>query len=129
MNNKEIIKQVFREVFETRNFNESKIVELFHENYTQHVDGKKLSLQDFIAHIKKLKEELSSVKIIFDHIVCEDDSVCTVHRALGVKKSGVEVHAKVIAYFKLKDGKVLLCDELTHMVKGEEEDRDLGSRL
>ena len=35
--------------------------------------------------------------------------------------------AHVIAEFRLRDGKIVSCDELTHLLSGGERDRDLGS--
>ena len=46
----------------------------------------------------------------------------------GDKYSGGKVKAKVIALFVIKDNKIVLCDELTHVIAGSSEDRDLGSR-
>ena len=36
---------------------------------------------------------------------------------------------KVIAEFRLRDNKVYYCDELTHMLEGDDKDKDLGSTV
>ena len=39
-----------------------------------------------------------------------------------------KIRAKVIAVFEFKDQKLISCDELTHLIEGSNDDRDMGSR-
>ena len=52
----------------------------------------------------------------------------TNHHATALKPDGSEVKMHVIAEFRVRDGKIYYCDELTHMLSGSESDKDLGSR-
>lgn len=36
--------------------------------------------------------------------------------------------AQVNALMQIEDGKIVLCDELTHIIHGDASDKDLGSR-
>jgi ketosteroid isomerase-like protein len=42
------------------------------------------------------------------------------------KKDGTAVRFQVIAFYRLRDGKITNVRELTHMMQGAEGDRDMG---
>lgn len=99
------------------------------KSYIQHVDGKTLNYDDYVAHHIKLKQTVSDIQVEFDHMVAKGNKVATVHRARATKKDGSVIKVKVNALFEFNDdGKLILCDELTHLIEGDEDDRDLGSR-
>jgi len=125
---KNLLKKIFSDIFEADNFDEKVIHKYFHLEYKQHVDGKILNFDQFVDHMKAIKDTLDSVKIYFEHLIEENDSVCSVHYAEGKKKDGNIVKAKVIAFFKFEQDKLILCDEMTHLVEGNTEDEDMGSR-
>ena len=57
-----------------------------------------------------------------------DSALHTHHHVKVDKKSGQRSEIAVMARFTLASGRILRCDELTHLLVGEREDRDLGSR-
>lgn len=125
---KAFIKEAFSEVFENMNSTEKMYAKYFSPNYVQYVDGKRLNYHDFVDHMKALKSTLKSAKITFKYMVVEGDKIATVHMAEGIKKDGKFVESQVNALFQIKNRKIVLCDELTHLIKGDEADRNLGSR-
>ena len=128
MDIKKLVKSAFREVLEEKGYAEEKITEYFHPEYMQYVDGKTIDYPTFVLHIKKLKSTLDHVSIEFVHMIAEDNKVCSVHIARGSKVDGSEFETKVIAYMEVYEERIILCDELTFMMQGNESDRDLGSR-
>jgi ketosteroid isomerase-like protein len=125
---KQFVKEIFKNTIENMDATEETYAKYFSKDYVQYVDGKTLKYNDFIAHINALKNVLKSAKITFKHMIVEEDTVATVHLVDAVKKDGGIIEAQVNALFRIKDKKVILCDELTHLIKGEKSDRDLGSR-
>ncbi|WP_420963666.1 nuclear transport factor 2 family protein [Brucella sp. IR073] len=103
--------------------------ELLTPDYIQRVDGKEIDYAGFISHIEALRTHLASVDITFQHIVTDGRSAATVHLVDAVKTSGQRSRFKVIAYYQFRGKRVCLIDELTHLIEGEAEDRDLGSRV
>lgn len=128
MDYKKLVQEAFRDVFENDKFSEKVISKYFHPEYKQYVDGKELNYKQFLDHMKHLKEAIYSAKINFHHLISENNGVCSVHTASGLKHNGTSVKAKVIAYFEIKDERIVLCDELSYMIEGDEQDRDLASR-
>lgn len=126
--NKQLIKNMFHDVFEDTNASEITYEKYFSKDYVQYVDGKTLNYDDFVNHMRALKSALKSAKITFKYIVGEGDKVATIHIAQGIKKNGGTVETQVNAFFQIKNNKIILCDELTRLIKGEETDKDLGSR-
>jgi ketosteroid isomerase-like protein len=128
LDNKSLVRTAFREVFEENDFSESTISKYFHQNYKQIADGNQLNYEKFVKHMKELKKAIHSMKFDFQHLVSEGNAVCSVHIASGRKSDGQVVETKIIAYFEIKDGKIFYCDELSHLLTGDESDRDLASR-
>lgn len=125
--NKALIKSSFSALFDKLEDNEEVVSQFFDKDYKQIVDGKELDYQGFIQHIKVLFSRLKSCRIEFEHIVAEGDKVCTIHYPIAVNKNGSAIKVQVNALFQIRDNKIILCHELTHLLEGEEKDRNLGS--
>jgi len=67
------------------------------------------------------------LELNFEQLFAEGNDVCSVHWVNVAKKDGSVAQLKVIAHFKLQDDKIILCDELTRLISGGEEDAKLGS--
>lgn len=122
--------QLVRQVFETlSDFNRpaEDMLCFFTEDYKQLVDGKELGLDDFIVHIKALRQKLKALDIDIQHIVTSPDAAATVHIAHVTRDSGEKSHIKVVAFYSFRDGKIAFVDELTHLLEGAESDKKLGS--
>lgn len=125
---KQFIKEVFANVVENMNATEETYAHYFSKDYIQHVDGKTLNYDQFVAHMKIQKTLIQSAKITFRYLIVEGDKVATLHLVNAVKKDGSLIEAQVNAIFEIENKKVILCDELTYLIKGEKSDKDLGSR-
>ncbi len=124
---KQFIQAAFNNVLENLPLADSVCDKYFSKNYIQYVDGKKLNYDDFILHLKMLQLKMKSIKITFKHIIVEDDKVATLHIVDGIKNDGEEVKVQVNALMQVQEGKIILCDELTHLIQGQASDKDLGS--
>ncbi len=125
---KKFIKEVFVNLIENRNADEETFAKYFSKEYIQYVDGKVLDYDHFVAHMKALASTIKSAKVTFKHIVAENDKITTIHRVNATKHDDSQVEVQVNALFQIKDNKIILCDELTYLIKGEKSDKDLGSR-
>jgi hypothetical protein len=124
---KNFVKEVFTNTIENMHATEDTYNKYFSKDYVQYVDGKTLKYNDFIAHMKAQKNIIKSIKVTFKYMVVEKDTVSTIHVVEGIKKDGGVIETQVNALFQIKDKKIVLCDELTHLIKGEKSDRNLGS--
>jgi predicted SnoaL-like aldol condensation-catalyzing enzyme len=125
--NKSLVEQAFQDVFASDAFDESAISRYFSPRYVQKTDGRTLDFAGFVAHVRELKRTLKNVKITFERAIAEGASVVTIHRAEAEKVSGGRVVVRVFALFVIDEGKIVLCDELTHLEQGAAEDRNLAS--
>lgn len=98
------------------------------KDYVQHVDGKVLNYEEYVTHKKAIKKTIKSLKVVFHDMLFEGNKVVTRHTAYAVKNDDKEIEVQVIAIFEIKGDKIIACDELTFMQKGERPDRDFGSR-
>ncbi|TIX87532.1 nuclear transport factor 2 family protein [Rhizobium sp. P44RR-XXIV] len=98
-------------------------------DYIQRVDGKQLDYAGFLHHSAALQASLSSSSVSFEHFVTDGVSAATVHIAEALKINGERIRLKVIAYYQFRENRICLVDELTHLLEGTSQDRDLGSRM
>lgn len=103
--------------------------ELLTPDYVQRVDGKELDYAGFLTHTAALQASLRSSRVTFERVVTDGRSAATVHIAEAVKTNGDRIRLKVIAYYEFRGQRISLVDELTHLLDGTEQDRDLGSRM
>lgn len=125
---KKWIENVLKEIVENMEADEQAISKYFSRDYIQEVDGKKLDYHGFVNHMRTQKEILNSASITVERSISEGNWVSIVHRVDAVKKDGKKLSVKVIAHFEVKEDKIVRCDELTHLLLGAQEDRDIGSR-
>jgi len=78
--------------------------------------------------MKVLKETVSSVAVRSDTLAAENDVVFSNHRVTASRTNGQTGEMQVIAEFRIHKGQINYCNELTHLIKGDAEERDLGSR-
>lgn len=125
--NKQKVKEALEFTLSDLGTHADKIGEYFHSDYVQHVDGKTLDFAGFVNHLHALREKVERLELAFDSLFEEGDQVCSVHTVDVSKKDGSRAKVKVIATFKLCNGKIILCDELTHLISGSKHDSNLGS--
>lgn len=125
---KRLVKDTFIHVIEDMNATEETYAKYFAKGYLQYVNGETLNYNDFVSHMIAQKKVMQSIKVTIKHITVENDQVATIHLVEGTKKDGSYLEVQVNAFFIVQDKKFILCDELTHLIKGEKSDHDLGSR-
>jgi len=125
---KNLIREIFQNIFENPTYDEAIIKRYFSTNYVQHVDGKTLHFSEFIKHIKAVKEAIISMSVTFDTIAQDNDIVFTNHRVKATTKEGRAGEVQVIAEFHIQNGQINYCNELTRQISGDPKDSDLGSR-
>ena len=126
--NKTLIRQMFRDVLEMDSWDELVIDRYFSPAYVQHVDGKTLDFAAFREHIREVKKIVTHLRFTIEHMVAEGDKVMEIHRVEGEKRAGGTFAARLFSLWVLRDGKIVLCDEISRLEHGTPEDRDLGSR-
>ena len=96
--------------------------------YVQEVNGKRLDYAGFIDHARLLKAHLRGGSVTIEAIVVDGDTIADIHLVEAEKTNGATIRTNVIAFFTVRDGKITRVDELTHLLHGADDDRDIGSR-
>ncbi|WP_145531965.1 nuclear transport factor 2 family protein [Yersinia kristensenii] len=125
---KQFLQQVFTALVDPA-FTVQEVAAFFSKDYQQNADGNLLNYEEFIQHAQVLKNTLISGKVTLEKVIAEGDRVASVHLVEAVKKNGQKVLMKVIAFYQIENGLITSVEELTHMIHGEAQDRDLGSRV
>ncbi|WP_160139691.1 hypothetical protein [Chryseobacterium sp. c4a] len=126
---KYIIQKVFTNVLENPVFDLSLIERYFSKDYIQFVDHQQLNYNEFILHIKKLKEKVADQKIDLINYAENGNIIFTHHIAKSVLKDGSIILHKVLAEFTIQEGKIIKCDELTFLLEGDLSAKNLGSEI
>lgn len=100
----------------------------FSQKYRQSVDGHELDFAAFTEHLAALRNVLQTLDINILAIASNGNEVLTHHRAIARKNNGAISHTEVYAHFTVENNLITRCQELTRLISGDEEDRDLGSR-
>lgn len=130
-NNKILLKQMFRDMFESDScdlFDEGVIDRYFSPRYVQHVDGTTLNFGAFVDHVRELKRTVVKLQVTFEQMVAEGNQVMEIHRVRGEKRDGSKFTVRLMSFWVIEAGKIVLCDEFSRVEEGAQEDRDLGSR-
>jgi len=100
------------------NLTEEDYKQTISDDFIFYVADKEYNLDDWIAHMKALKAKRKSLKVTFEQMIGEDDSVAAVYFINGVNHDDSELMVKIIAFFKVRDRKITYCNELVHLIKG-----------
>jgi ABC-type antimicrobial peptide transport system ATPase subunit len=123
---KQLVRDAVTYVLENQNANMdySKYVS---KDFINPIDGNTFDYDQWVAHQKNIKSMLKSMKPTFNFMVAEGNNVFAIYHIKLIKNDGSELEVKDMALFKIKDNKIIYCEELTRLVKGNEVDKNIGS--
>lgn len=127
MDNKNLIKIVFRLLFESKEMKLEDISLYFAKEYVQNVGSEVLDFHDFISHIGKVREKLAECRVTFHTLISEGNIVFSNHVVDAILRNGTILRQHVLAEFEMSEGKIIRCDELAHMLEGEVSESNLAS--
>ena len=96
--------------------------------YIEHIDGQTVNYQHWLHHMLDLKNMMNSYSLSFDEIVAEDNQIATSYVVHATKKDGTKLDIRIIAIFKIQNGKMIYCDELTHLLNGPTSEKNLSDK-
>lgn len=122
-----IVKEMLHQVIESKTYEEKVVLQYFSPAYEQIVDHSTLDFEGFKQHIKKLKQLIETVDVRILNTAVHDNTVFTKHLVHSVLKDGSQHTHKVFAEFTFAGDKIIRCEELTCLLSGSEEAKNLGS--
>ena len=126
---KAVVRNAFEAIINQGRTDTATIEQYIALGYIQKVDGKTLDYKGFVSHMQALSATVSSMQVTFDSLTAEDDKVASAHRVRATKTDGgAQIEIQVITLFQVAGGRIVSCNEPTHLISGSHEDRDLGSR-
>ena len=127
MNYIELFKKIMADIIESSEAGEAIISKYFSKNYSQQVDGKKIDYHGFVRHMAAQKQLIKSAKVEFIQVIAQDNIISTIHEVTVTKRNGSQSLIKVIGHMIFEADKTTEVDELTHVIHGNDEDKNLGS--
>ncbi|MEM6890754.1 MAG: hypothetical protein AAF636_21865 [Pseudomonadota bacterium] len=98
-------------------------------DYTQCVDGVVLDFEGFVKHLKTLQSTFRMVDFTFEKVVASGTTILDIHIVDAVKKGRVDNPDEGHSVPSYAWEQIERIDELTHLIEGDAEDRNLGSRI
>lgn len=111
--NKEIVQNMFQEVWEAAACSPMAVSKYFSPNYIHEIDGKIFNRTDFIHHLKVLKETTSAMWVDIESLQEIGKTVFSNHTMHMLYRDGTKGVIHIIASFCLDDNKISFCDEIT----------------
>ncbi|WP_273868850.1 nuclear transport factor 2 family protein [Serratia odorifera] len=124
----EIVVRALQQVVASPEHHPAVIADFFSQDYQQQVDGHTLDYAQFVQHMALLKQQTRSMRLNVLALAEQGETVLTHHRVVVEKCDGRRCEVQVLAHFTLCAGRIVRCDELTHLLSGDSADRDLGGR-
>ncbi|WP_158963062.1 nuclear transport factor 2-like protein [Myroides fluvii] len=122
-----LVEAMLHTIIEGQAYNERDIQHYFSPKYKQIVDQVQLDFAGFKQHIHKLKELIASVEITILNTASRGNTVFTKHLVSSVLKDGICYKHKVMAEFTIEEGKITRCEELTLLIEGLAQGKQLGA--
>ena len=99
-------------------------------DFVQKFGGEENRYNAFIQHASTLSKQLKSMDVVFeDFNVDSDGTISDIHTVSVTKLDGTTAIFKLYSFYYFDNtGKLKELDELSSLIDGSSEDRDLGSR-
>lgn len=97
------------------------------KDFINPIDGNVFNYEQWVTHQKHIKTMVKSMTPNFDLMVAEGNNVAAIYHIDIVKNDGSKLVVKDMAFFKIDHDKVVYCEELTRLIKGDETDKNIGS--
>jgi hypothetical protein len=110
------------------NLNTTDYTKYISTDYVEQIDGETFNFQQWLHHMNGIRGMMKSYQLSFNEIVAEGDQIAASYDVHAVKKDGTTLDIRIIAIFTVKNGKMVACDELTHMMSGPQTDQNLSDK-
>lgn len=91
---------------------EKDVLRYFTPDYQQNLNGKVYGFRDFYTGVSGLKAQSTSLKATFTTVVSGKDIIAEVHVLEVAKKDGTKLRLKIMAFQKLREGRICGVEEL-----------------
>jgi ketosteroid isomerase-like protein len=105
------LEEAFGKLFEPSS-TEADVLEYFSPDYKQDLNGKVYGFKDFMQGVSGMKSQFLSLKADFKTVVSSGDTVAEVHVLDATRKDGTHMRLKILAFQKVKDGRICGVEEL-----------------
>ena len=122
-----LLRTAFNDLF-NRNADRETIDRHVSQDYTAWSDGRVIRRHQFEEHVLAIRKDIESMEVAFEDVVTADDRIAAVMTFTLHRKDGRTSQMLVHAFYTIREGKIHRLSELTHLLTGAEEDRDLASR-
>lgn len=126
MAKKQLVKSMLQDVYSSKLDTIKMVKQYFHEDYSQIVDGNKMTLKEFLEHIERQKQSMSEIQFNFIKMIEEKDWLCSLHIANALDSFGDIIQVEIQALFQFEKDKIIYCHGLTHLIEGNAKAADLS---
>ncbi len=100
----------------------------FSTDYIQVADGNTLNFADFLKHLNVLKRDTTSMRFEVMDAAFTGDTLADRHLVHIELKNGQRMIVEMLAFYRIKNGKIVQLNEVSRLISGDLADRDLGFR-
>lgn len=125
MNNIELLKGIWKSLYDHKiNISET-IEKFFHRNYEQCINGVVMGRTQYIQHVIEQRENITIESIDYKYVIEKGDELFTLYYPKGKNKNNLPIEAEVIAYCCFSKHKIIKIHGQVRLIKGNYTDVDM----
>src|ERR1700733_7854458 len=99
MNNTELLKAIWKSLYDHKTNVSETIEKFFHRDYTQCINGVVMDRTQYIQHVIEQRENMTIESIDYKYVIEEGNELFALYYPKGKNKNNLPIEAEVIAYF------------------------------
>ncbi len=125
MNNIELLKDIWKSLYDHK-INASETIEtFFHRDYEQCINGVFMNRTQYIQHVLEQRENMTIDSIDYKYVIEKGNELFTLYYPKGKNKNNLPVEAEVIAYCCFSKQQILKIHGQVHIIQGDYADVDM----
>lgn len=127
MNNTELLKNIWRTLYDPQTNVEAVVDKFFHQHYEQCINGVNMNRAEYIQHVIEQKKNMTITTIDYKHILEKGNELFAMYYPRGKNSNNLPLEAEVIAYFYFEHQLIVRIHGLVRLIKGDLRDVDMES--
>ncbi|HLX53827.1 MAG TPA: hypothetical protein VKR58_07795 [Aquella sp.] len=125
MTNAELLKNVWKTIYDPQ-INVKEMVErFFHPDYEQCINGVTMKRNEYIQHVIEQRKNIKIGTIDYKHMLEKDNELFALYYPAGTNIHNLPFEAEVIAYFRFENEQISRIHGIVRLIKGDFADLDM----
>lgn len=125
MNNIELLKDIWKSLYDHKTNLSETIENFFHRDYQQCINGVVMDRAQYIQHVVEQRENMTIDSIDYKYCIEKGNELFALYYPKGKNKNNLPIEAEVIAFFCFSKHQILRIHGQVRLIKGDYADVDM----